>query len=195
MRAVSAVTLQAPSAPAVVERVWPPTVTVTGLGSGASLVPEIVGVVSLVTKVAPPSIVTVGGGASVNRMVAGPRVTAARESTRPMITVSAPTVIAPCATIVPDRNEFAPVFAASPATQYTLAPCAPLTRSTWLAAAVSNAASVRKTNTASGLPWASRVTVPVMAIAATAWCTPGVKVRPPSSPTTSAPAGLVDRSP
>ncbi len=42
-------------------RVWPAIVTVTIPGASTSVVPEMVGVVSVVIAVAPPSIVTAGG--------------------------------------------------------------------------------------------------------------------------------------
>nr|WP_254896773.1 hypothetical protein [Amycolatopsis sp. Hca4] len=128
-------------------------------------------------------------------MVSPARVTVSRESARPSTAVFAPRVIAPRARIVPDKNESAPVLAAPSATQNTLAAFAPLTRSTRLPAAVSNAASVWKRNTASGLPCASRVTVPVRASAAPAWCTPAWKVRVPRSPTTSVCALREEASP
>ena len=56
---VPASTVHAPAA-AVVVRVWPLTVTVTVGLPGSPVVPEIVGVVSLVPLVAPPAIVTTG---------------------------------------------------------------------------------------------------------------------------------------
>ncbi len=94
-----------------------PTVTVTRLDGGALLVPSMVGVTSLVVTAPPPAIVIVGGGAALNRMRVFARVTASRESARPMSSVPSPTVIAPWHTMVPDRAERAPVPAAPATTQ------------------------------------------------------------------------------
>jgi hypothetical protein len=107
-----------------------------------------------------------------------------RASTRPCIVTPVVTVMLCIAMIVPSKLEADPSVAELPTCQNTLQACAPLIRSIWLAlAVVSVLVFAWKTNTASGLPPASRVSAPVRPIDEAELYTPGVKVWPPRSAT------------
>lgn len=92
------------------------------------------------------------------------RVTAAfRASSRPCTWALVLAVIAVRARTVPMKVEFTPSVAELPTCQKTLHAWAPLISTTRLSGAVIKVEPAWKMKTASGLPWASRVSVPVMA--------------------------------
>src|ERR1700735_4119191 len=111
------------------------------------------------------------------------RVTAPlRASARPSIVVPVVTVIDVRARMLPWRVELVPSVAELPTTQKTFDAWAPLMRDTLLADAVMRVEAAWKMKTALGLPWASRVRVPVIPnVPAAELYTPGVTVVPPSS--------------
>ncbi len=68
------------------------------------------------------------------------------------------------AMIVPTKLELVPNVAELPTCQKTLHDWAPLIKTTWLADAVIRVEAIWKMNTASGLPWPSKVSVPLSEI-------------------------------
>ncbi|MCW2613985.1 MAG: hypothetical protein JWN08_979 [Frankiales bacterium] len=159
-----------PPAPAVVVRVWPPSVTVTVAPSAALVDPVMVGVVSEVAVALPPAIVTVGAGAVVNRMLLLARVTASKDSALPISWALSPTVIAPAARTVPAKAELAPSPTAPWTCHTTYEGCAPLTSCTVLPA------------------WRAVVALPLVALPVPpppplqkAWAPPPVRTLPASA--------------
>ena len=82
---------------------------------------------------------------------------------------------------VPTKAVSVPRVAELPTCQKTLQAWAPPRSATVLLLAVIRVLPAWKTNTASGSPWASRVRVPVRAMAVEAPYTPGTSVWPPRS--------------
>jgi hypothetical protein len=112
-------------------------------------------------------VVVVGGvlpapGQPADPMTLSSRVTApSRASTRPCTDAPVCTVIEASAMTVPTKSVPVPRVAELPTCQNTLQAFAPFTRETLLLEAVISVESAWKIHTAPGMPWPSRVSVPV----------------------------------
>ena len=104
-----------------------------------------------------------------------------RASSRPCTTAFVVAVMEVKARIVPMNVEPTPRTEELPTCQKTLHAWAPFTRATTLLGAVMSVDPAWNTQTASGSPWASRVSVPVIANDVGVVYTPGASVCPPRS--------------
>ncbi len=148
--------------PGTVVVVAPGTVVVVPPGAVVVVAPGTVVVAPGIVVVPPGTVVVVGGAHVGLSTVLLSRLTwPTRASRRPVTSAPVAAVIDWSARIVPTNTESVPSVAELPTCQNTLHGLGVLMTATTLPDAVVSAVPILKTNSASGLPWKSRVRAPL----------------------------------